>query len=172
MIDSHRSRRSPRAGLRVALVGGMVAVLGVVSVGAARDDPTGSTVQAGVSAIVPDPIPPGIQAPVQAWIKARDRKVVDLNNALVPVVLADNRSGHSEKAACARVLAAARAMAGPAKAPNARVDTLARAGLRKIEQGAANCVAGDPVGGKQLITQGLAERTAATESLDETLEGE
>ena len=83
-------------------------------------------------------------------------------------------SGHPSVSAQtrARVLAAAKTMSGQAKAPNAQVDVLARAGLAKIEQGAAACVTGDAGGGKRLIAEGLAERTAATEPFDETLEGE
>lgn len=172
MIEPVRSRHRPRRRLRVALIGGIVLLLTWVSVGAARDDPQGSAVQAGVSPVAADPIPPGLRTPVQAWMKGRERKVIDLNNALVPIVRGQSPSGRSGRAACARVLAAAKAMSGRAKAPNAQVDTLARTGLAKIEQGAAACVAGDTVGGKQLITQGLADRTAATERFDETLEGE
>lgn len=172
MIDPARSRRRPRNRLRVALIGGLVVLLALVSVGAARDDPQGSAVQAGVSPVAADPIPLGLRTPVQAWMKGRERKVIDLNNALVPIVQEKSPTGRSGRAACARVLAAAKALTGRAKAPNAQVDTLARTGLAKIQQGAATCLAGNTVGGKQLITQGLAERTAATEQFDETLEGE
>jgi hypothetical protein len=158
--------------MRVALITGAVLTIAAISIGVASDNAPGSAAPAGISPAAAAATPPGLQPSVQAWLKAREKGLIELNNALVPIVQVDHPSGAAGKAACARVLAAARAMSGRAKAPDARVDTLARAGLAKIEQGAAACVAGDAVGGKQLITQGLAERTAATEPFDDTLEGE
>lgn len=169
MVYPVRSRRRPRRGWSIALIVGAAALLVIISTGAGRDDQGSTARAAGVSPVAVNPVPPGLQPPVQAWLKSRERKVIELNNALVPVVQAP---GLPAAAACARVLAAAKTMSGQAKAPNAQVDALARAGLTKIEQGAAACVAGDAGGGKRLITEGLAERTAATEPLDETLEGE
>ncbi|MGS0687640.1 hypothetical protein ACVBEQ_21190 [Nakamurella sp. GG22] len=168
MVHPVSSRRRPRHRWSIVLIVGVAALLMIISTGAGRDD-HGSAAQAGASPVAVNPVPPGIQPPVQAWLKVREKKLIDLNNALVPVVQAP---GLPAAAACARVLAAAKTMSGQAKAPNAQVDVLARAGLAKIEQGAAACVTGDAGGGKRLIAEGLAERTAATEPFDETLEGE
>jgi hypothetical protein len=113
------------------------------------------------------PLPPGLQPGVQEWLKNRGPLQIDLNNALVPFV--QNKLGN---ATCRRLSNAARRMSALSKAPDARVDVLARAGLAKFEQGAAACLAGNLAEGERLVREGLAERTAATEPLDETLAGE
>ena len=115
----------------------------------------------------PPPVPPGLQPGVQKWLKDREPLQIELNNALVPVV--QNNLGD---ATCRRLRNAAHRMSALSKAPHARVDTLARAGLAKFEQGATTCLAGNLAEGERLVREGLAERTAATEPLDETLEGE
>jgi hypothetical protein len=63
-------------------------------------------------------------------------------------------------------------MTGSAAAPHAEVDTLERAGLAKFGQAAAACLAGDRATAHRLVTEGLAERAAAQEPLDELLDGE
>ena len=116
--------------------------------------------------------PPGLQPPVQKWLKEREPLQIELNNALVPVVQQKIKDPGQAPRICSRILAASRAhMARPA-APDAQVDQLARAGLVKFEQGALACLTGDITSGLRLITEGLAERTAAQEPLDEVLEGE
>ena len=97
---------------------------------------------------------------------------IELNNALIPIVQQRIADPAKAPVMCRRLVLAARAMLGRVVAPHARVDTLARAGLAKFEQGAVACLAGDRGSAQRLVTEGLAERTAAQEPLDELLEGE
>lgn len=117
-------------------------------------------------------VPPGLRPNVQKWMKDRERYQIELNNALVLVVQKKLGTPSAAQAVCARLSKGARAMAGRGKAPDLTVDTLAGAGLAKFVQAAAACSAGDLGAAEKLVAEGLAERTAATEPLDETLEGE
>jgi len=116
--------------------------------------------------------PPGNRADVQRWVKARERAQIALNNALVPVVQKTIDSAGPTSAQCRRLNAAVLALKAQDRAPVARIDELARAGLDKIEQAAKACLAGDVAGAQRLAGEGLAERADASLPLDEALEGE
>jgi len=109
---------------------------------------------------------------VQRWFKARENAQIELNNALVPVVQKKIGSAGPTSASCRRLNAAVQALNAQGRAPVARIDELARAGLDKIEQAATACLAGDAAGAQRLASEGLAERADASLPLDEALEGE
>jgi hypothetical protein len=104
-------------------------------------------------------------------MRLREKPQIELNNALAPIVQ-HKVGGPSAASVCRRLALAVRVMTFMAAAPNARVDGLSRAGLAKFEQASASCVAGDLASAEQLVTEGLAERTAAQEAFDDTLDGE
>jgi hypothetical protein len=74
--------------------------------------------------------------------------------------------------ACRRLAVVAGVLTRVSAAPNAEVNQLSRAGLVKFQQGAAACLAGDLASAERLVAQGLAERAAVQETLDETLDGD
>ena len=119
-----------------------------------------------------EPPDPGVQPGVQAWFKDREAQEIELNDALVPIALEKVRTVTAAKVPCQRLKKAAHAMVVHGKAPHAEVDRLARAGLVKFEQGADACLGGDLAAARRLVSEGLAERTAAAEPLDETLDGD
>lgn len=116
--------------------------------------------------------PPGNRADVQRWLKARENAQIELNNALVPLV--NKRMGNAgpTSAPCRRLNAAVLRLKARDRAPVARIDELATAGLDKIEQAATACLAGDVAGAQRLAVEGLAQRADASLPLDEALEGE
>ena len=116
--------------------------------------------------------PPGNRPDVQRWVKAREKAQIALNNALVPVVQKKIGSAGPTPAECRRLNAAVFALKAKGRAPVARIDELAGAGLDKIEQAATACLAGDVAGAQRLAAEGLAERADASLPLDEALEGE
>jgi uncharacterized protein YoxC len=116
--------------------------------------------------------PPGNRADVQRWFRAREKAQIELNDALVPVVQKKLGSAGPTSAACRRLDAAVLALKAQNRAPDARIDELARAGLDKIEQAATACLAGDVAGAQRLAAEGLAERADAQLPLEEALEGE
>jgi uncharacterized protein YoxC len=116
--------------------------------------------------------PPGNRADVQGWFKAREKAQIELNDALVPVVQKKISSAGPTSAECRRLNAAVLALKAQDRAPVARIDELAKAGLDKIEQAATACLAGDVAGAQRLAAEGLAERANASLPLDEALEGE
>jgi len=116
--------------------------------------------------LVLDSVPLGEQPAVQEWLKGRETLVIELNNALVPFV-----QNTVDDAACHRLADAAHNMSVYPEAPHPRLDELARAGLASFEEGAAECLEGDYPDAVQLVTQGLAERTAAQDDLDALLQG-
>jgi hypothetical protein len=118
------------------------------------------------------PPPPGNRADVQRWFKAHEKPLIELNDALVPVVQKNIGSGGPASAPCRRLNTAVRALKAQDPAPVARIDELARAGLDKIEQAATACLAGDVAGAQRLAAEGLAERADAQLPLEEVLEGE
>jgi len=109
---------------------------------------------------------------VQKWLKAREKAQIELNDALVPLVQDRIGSAGPNAAPCRRLNAAVLALKAQGRAPVARIDELARAGLDKIEQAATACLAGDLASSRRLAMEGLAERADASLPLDEALEGE
>jgi uncharacterized membrane protein YdfJ with MMPL/SSD domain len=142
----------------IAALGGLVGVAVTVV-------PFGSAAEAQES-------PPGLQPPVQKWLKDRETQQIELNNALVAIVRKQIGDPAAAQAACTRLSTAVRALSRQGAAPERRVDQLTRAGLAKFEQASRACLAGDRANAERLVTEGLAERAAAQESLDEVLDGE
>jgi hypothetical protein len=116
-------------------------------------------------------VPPGLQPGVQRWMKERERPQIELNDALVPVVKKQIRTG-TPTVRCRRLINAVRALRVRPAAPDVAVDQLTRVGLPKFEAAATACMARDIPTAERLVAEGLAERTAVQETLDETLEGE
>ena len=161
---SRWSRRPARSALYVAVVIAAIALLAVminVTTGGSPSHPSAEAAGA----------PPG-NRDVQRWLKAREKAQIELNDALVPVV--QNRIGSAgpNSAECRRLNAAVLALKAQGRAPVAEIDELARAGLDKIEQAAAACLAGDVASTQRLAAEGLAERADASLPLDEAMEGE
>jgi hypothetical protein len=163
-----RRTRWPRPARTAAYVAVLVAAIALVAVMInVITGPTPS--QPAAEAAGP---PPGNRADVQRWFKAREKAQIELNDALVPVV--QNKLGDAgpTSAPCRRLNAAVMALKAQNRAPDARIDELARAGLDKIEQAATACLAGDVASTQRLAAEGLAERADASLPLDEALEGE
>jgi hypothetical protein len=116
--------------------------------------------------------PPGVQPEVQKWFKLREKSQIELNDALLPVVQKGIEKPGAAPAACRRLATVTKVMLKGAAAPHPKVDQLSRAGLAKFDQGAAACLAGDLATAERLVAEGLAERTAAQEPLDEVLDGD
>lgn len=119
-----------------------------------------------------DVLPPGRRPGMNRWMMARDQPLIRLNNALVPVVRGTFRRGGAHSAECRRLDASARALRSVGRAPDARVDAFATAGLDEIEQAVSACLGSDLVRMRQLVMAGLDKRAAASLKLDEVLEGE
>jgi hypothetical protein len=121
----------------------------------------------------PQPTPPGLQAPVQSWFKAREGDVVELNNALVPLVQQQKPDAAAVRNACTRLARVTRALSARGAVPGQpKVDAAAQAGMAQFAQAATACLAGDVAGAQRLVREGLAARADAQETLDELLEGE
>lgn len=110
---------------------------------------------------------PGVRPGVQQWFEKQDGPQVELNDTLALVV-----QKKLNPDICRRLDRAVRAVQGIGAAPDRKVNTLAHAGLSKFAQAATACLTGDQTSSYRLAAQGLAERSAASEELDETLEGE
>jgi uncharacterized protein YoxC len=160
--------RWPRPARMAWYIAGMIAAIAVLAV--MINVTTGSTPSQPPAEAAPPP--PGNRADVQRWFKAREKAQIELNNALVPVVQKKIGSGGPTSASCRRLNAAVLALNAQGRAPVARIDELARAGLDKIEQAATACLDGDVAGAERLAAEGLAQRADAQLPLEEVLEGE
>jgi hypothetical protein len=116
--------------------------------------------------------PPGVRPDVQSWFKSRDKALVELNNALVPIVQGRLSSPGAGSPECRRVDAAIKALEARGHAPHAEVDRLARAGEDKLVEAASACLSGDLTTTQQLVAQAMSERAAASLPLEDALEGE
>ena len=114
---------------------------------------------------------PGNDPAIQHWLLSHDKLRIELNNLLLPFAQNQVASAASAKSHCARLAVVAKQL-NANHGPQAKVDTLGRAGLTQFEQGAAACLAGDVAGAKQAILAGLSARTTAQAQLDETLDGD
>jgi hypothetical protein len=172
-MDAITSTNQPRTRWpRPARSAGYVAVLiaAIALLAVMINVTTGSSPsQPPAEAVAP---PPGNRADVQGWFKAREKAQIELNDALVPIVQKSKSSAGTTSAQCRRLNDAVLALKKQNRAPVARIDELARAGLDKIEQAATACLAGDVAGAQRLAAEGLAERANASLPLDEALEGE
>jgi hypothetical protein len=119
-------------------------------------------------------VPPGLEPPVQAWFEGRQDDVIELNDALVPLVQKQVKDPAAARTACARLAKVSRALSARSAVPGPRpeINTAARAGLVKFVQAASACLAGDVPTAERLVSEGLAERTAAQQHLDELLDNE
>jgi hypothetical protein len=161
----HRMRRTRRAAV---LSGAAFAVL-VIALVVLAAAPTGGP----EASAQPAPTPPGLQAPVQSWFKAREGDVVELNNALVPLVQQQTPAAAAVRQACTRLAQATKSLSARGPVPGQpKVDAAAQAGMAQFAQAAAACLAGDVAGAQRLAREGLAARADAQEALDELLEGE
>jgi hypothetical protein len=133
---------------------------------AAVSRPTSSALDASPA------VPPGLRRNVQRWVTARDRPLIRMNNALVPIVLGTIRSVGPESVECRRLDRSVRSVRGVGRSPHARVNKLATAGLADIQRAARACLAGDRQGTRRHAKVGLAKRAAVSLELDEALEGE
>ena len=157
--------RIPTTRRNAVLCGVAFAVLALVVLAAA---PTGPEASAQ-----PQPTPPGLQAPVQSWFKAREGDVVELNNALVPLVQQQTPDAAAVRKACTRLAQVTKALSARGPVPGQpKVDAAAQAGIAQFAQAATACLAGDVAGAQRLVREGLAARADAQEPLDELLEGE
>jgi hypothetical protein len=119
-------------------------------------------------------VPPGLQPPVQGWLKEREKDLIELNDALVPLVQKRLGDPATARDACTRLARVTRALSarGPVPGPRPEIDATARAGLEKFGQAAAACLAGDVPTAERLVGEGLVERITAQDRLDALLEGE
>src|SRR5690242_13240729 len=158
----HRIPRTHRSGM---LVGAAFAVLALaVVILAATEGPEASA--------QPQSAAPGLQAPVQSWFKAREGDVVELNNALVPLVQQQTPDAAAVRNACTRLARVTKALSARGPVPGQpKVNAAAQAGMAQFTQAATACLAGDVAGAQRLVREGLAARTDAQEALDELLEG-
>jgi hypothetical protein len=115
---------------------------------------------------LPTSIPLELQPDVQQWLLDREPLQIEMNDALVPFV-----QHRIDESACRRLAAAVQAWWTLGPAPYWRVDELVRAGLPEFEQGAAHCLAGEPVEAERLVHDGLTKRTEAAAALDDLLQG-
>jgi len=158
-----RRRWRPSRGTAAAVA--LVGVFGIVMpVLLAADRSATPRAQAAAAAAA---VPPGLRPEVQGWLKRREKFQIELNDALVPFV--QNRATAAD---CRRLNPASRALVVLNRAPDLKIDALARAGLDKFAQAATACLAGNLAEAQQLVRAGLAERTDATLPFDEALEGE
>jgi hypothetical protein len=165
-----RPLRATRWGRRMGpLLGAVlaaVAVAGLVLVGVFGGTPEAAALQRAV--------PPGLQPPVQSWLKDREGDLIELNNALVPLVQKKLKDPTAARPACSRLARVTRILSARSAVPGPRpdIDAAARAGLAKFGQAAEACVAGDIPTAERLVGEGLVERTAAQDRLDAILDGE
>ena len=119
-------------------------------------------------------VPPGLQPPVQGWLKERESDLIELNDALVPLVQKRLKDPATARAACTRLARVTSALSArrPVPGPRPQIDATARAGLAKYSQAAAACLAGDIPTAERLVGEGLLERTTAQDRLDALLDGE
>lgn len=157
-----RANRGVVASLLLAGIAMFIAVVGITS----ANSPAAPPAEAAPMT------PPGLQADVQRWMQGRDRALVELNDALVPIVQRQLDRPGAGSPQCRRLDAAIKALNARGRAPHAEIDELARAGQAKLTQAAAACLAGDLPTTQQLVTEAMAERAAASLPLDEALEGE
>jgi hypothetical protein len=164
---SHASTRwRRRAGLLLGAVLAVVIVAAPVAAGVFGGAPEAAAQQRAV--------PPGLQPPVQGWLKDREGDLIELNNALVPLVQKQLKDPTAARAACSRLARVAGKLTARSAVPGPRpeIDTAARAGLAKFGQAAAVCLAGDVPTAERLVGEGLVERTTAQDRLDALLDGE
>jgi hypothetical protein len=170
MIEPRLGDRPPSWGRRTGpVLGAVIAaamVAGLLLAGVLGGSPDAAALQREV--------PPGLQPPVQGWLKDREGDLIELNNALVPLVQKQLKDPAAARAACSRLARVTRALSARSAVPGPRpeIDTAARAGLAKFGQAAATCLAGDVPAAERLVADGLVERTTAQDRLDAILDGE
>ena len=162
-VSRHRMSRTSRN--RALLVAALLASALVLVALAAAAGPAASA--------QPEPTPPGLQRAVQSWFKAREGDIVELNNALVPLVQQQTPGAAAVRDTCTRLARVTRSLSARGPVPgHPKVDAAAQAGMAQFTQAATACLAGDVAGAQRLVREGLAARTDAQEALDELLEGE
>ncbi len=113
-------------------------------------------------------VSPGENPSVQRWFKSREKRQIELNDALQA---ARNLTAPSSTV-CARLTVAAwQYRFGPA-VPEAKLQAPVYAGMPEIVQAARACVAGDLATMRQRMDEGAALRSAALDHIDEILDNE
>jgi hypothetical protein len=108
---------------------------------------------------------------IQGWLKSRESLQIELINAAVAVLKLDAASTRPGNPSCVRLVKVTAALQVFAAAPSAQLDQLTRAGLAPLIRGAGQCVTGQVAAAITSVKAGLAERAAATDSVDELLTG-
>lgn len=122
----------------------------------------------------PNPAPPsvpGTDGHVQQWFEDRDALVIDLNNTLLTVQGADQRSA-KVTAACVHVDQVALRLLGGPHSPASALDAPVNAGIAQFQQAAQACLHGDFAGMHKLLDDGAGQRAAAQDAIDEILDGD
>jgi hypothetical protein len=165
-VLSDRPPRRMRTAARVAVMLAMVlAVLVATDVHSWTNRPGASPAEAA-------PVPPGLNANMTHWLKGRDKDLVALNDALVPLVARTVARPGPASPECRRLDVAVKRLNAHGHAPDARIDELARAGQDTLARAADACLAGDAVATQRLVSQAMAERAGASLQLENALEGE
>ena len=113
-------------------------------------------------------VSPGENPAVQWWFKSREKRQIELNDALQA---ARNLTAPSSTV-CARLTVAAwQSRFGPT-VPEAKLQAPVDAGMPEIVQAARACVAGDLATMRQRMDEGAALRSAALDHIDEILDNE
>lgn len=170
---THRRMIEPVPGARPRLTwrraGAAAAAVGVVLLGVL---PTTGAAALPAAPVAAGKAPaPGTDPAVQRWFKNRDALQIELNNALLPAQKLP-RSAAAARPVCTRLLKAATALSAYGRLPSTPLDNLVRSGLATFVKAATTCLAGDLPAAEQLVAQGLAERAAVSEQIDETLDGD
>ena len=164
--DRRRPTARRRKVVRRAVPVGAVAVAAVlVGVLPAVGAPAASPLQPAQQAA------PGVDPQVQRWFTGRDAMQIELNNALQPAQKLP-RPASAARPVCTRLLKAATLLSAYGRIPSAPLDVQVRAGLDTFVKAATTCLAGDLATAEQLVAQGLGERAAVSEQIDELLDGD
>lgn len=171
--DSTRGRPRPPSPWRWLVSGiSLVLVVGAVSVGLTWIPTTGSAARAAAESTSRGHHEPGADPRMQQWTASRAAHEIALNNALALVLARSSGSTRLVHQPCTAARAEVKALLAQTKAPDDRVDRLARAGLRDIYAGTQSCLKGDKRAALAQIRSGLTARQEVRNDLDEAYEGE
>lgn len=124
--------------------------------------------QAPVPAAARQHVSPGENPSVQRWFKSREKRQIELNDALQA---ARNLTTPSS-AVCARLTVAAWQFRFGPSVPEVKLQAPVYAGMPELVRAAQACVAGDLTTMRQRMDEGAALRSAALDHIDEILDNE
>ncbi|MGW4215011.1 hypothetical protein ACWEIJ_44035 [Lentzea sp. NPDC004789] len=113
-------------------------------------------------------VSPGENPLVQRWFKNREKRQIELNDALQA---ARNLTAPS-RAVCARLTVATWQIGFGSRVPEVKLQAPVDAGLSEFVRAAQACVAGDLATMRQRMDEGAALRSAALDHIDEILDNE